>query len=209
MNSALEHNQALQQNGFFTAADLEENKQGRYSPAQLKRFEESRNFMQYTANKYDNKTPIISAIFGFAFLFFVVVLYFVGLFDMLQNMLGGLFFPVMAGALLLAALFIFVIIPRQYQATVEMTRSMGIPLAASPLGEIQTIEARAEAYISQRGINRRGHQSSRKTHILQMDSIKFIITDTLREAIQSKRLYRVHAVQDQGVWVLLSMETLE
>ncbi len=57
MNSALEHNQALQQNGFFTAADLEENKQGRYSLAQLKRFEESRNFMQYTANKYDNKTP--------------------------------------------------------------------------------------------------------------------------------------------------------
>jgi hypothetical protein len=32
MDSALEHNQALQQNGLFTAADLEANKQGRYSP---------------------------------------------------------------------------------------------------------------------------------------------------------------------------------
>ena len=209
MNSAFEHNQELQQNGFFTAADLEENKQGRYSPAQLKRFEESRNFMQHTTNKYDNKGPIISLIFGFGFLVFVVVLYFVGVFATLQSMLGNLFFPVMAGALLLAALFIFVIVPRQYQASVEMARSMGTPLAASPLGEIQTIEARAEVYISQGGINRRGHQSTRVSHILKMDSIQFNITDTLRETIQSKRLYRVHAVKDQGVWVLLSMETLE
>jgi hypothetical protein len=209
MNSALEHNQALQQNGLFTAADLETNKQGRYSPAQLKRFEETRNFMQYSANKYDNKGPIISMIFGFGFLAFTVVLYFVGLFDMLQNMLGSLFFPVMVGALILAALFIFVIVPRQYQASVEMARSMGTPLAASPLGEIQTIEARAEAYTSQGGINRRGHQPTRVSHILRMDDIKFIITESLRETIQSKRLYRVYAVKDQGVWVLLSMETLE
>ncbi len=209
MDSALEHNQALQQNGLFTAADLEANKQGLYSPAQLKRFEETRNFMQYSANKYDNKGPIVSLIFGFGLLAFAVVLYFVGVFDMLQNMLGGLFFPVMVGALLFAALFVFVIVPRQYQASVEMTRSMGTPLSASPLGEIQTIEARAEAYTSQGGINRRGHQPTRVSHILQMDSIKFIITDSLRETIQSKRLYRVHAVKDQGVWALLSMETLE
>ncbi len=209
MNSALEHNLELQQNGLFTNADLEANKQGRYSSAQLKRFEETRNFMQYSANKYDNKGPIISLIFGFGFLAFAVVLYFVGLFDMLQNTLGSLFFPVMAGALLLAALFIFVVIPRQYQASVEMAKSMGTPLAASPLGEIQTIEARAEAYTSQGGINRRGHQSAQISHILRMDSIEFNITDSLRETIQSKRLYRVHAVKDQGVWVLLSVETLE
>lgn len=209
MNSVLEHNQELQQNGLFTSADLEENKQGRYSPTQLKRFEETRNFMQYSANKYDNKGPIISLIFGVGFLIFAGVLYFVGVFDMLQNMLGVLFFPVMVGVLLLAALFIFVIVPRQYQASVEMARSMGTPLAASPLGEIQTIEARAEAYISQGGINRRGHQSTQKSHILRMDSIEFNITETLRETIQSKRLYRVHAVKDQGVWVLLSMENLE
>ena len=209
MDSALEHNQALQQNGLFTAADLEANKQGLYSPAQLKRFEETRNFMQYSANKYDNKGPIISLIFGFGFLAFAVVLYFVGVFDILQNMLGSLFFPVMVGALLLAALFIFVVIPRQYQASVEMAKSMGAPLTASPLGEIQTIEARAEAYTSQGGINRRGHQSAQISHILQMDSIEFNITDSLRETIQPKRLYRVHAVKGQGVWVLLSMETLE
>ncbi len=209
MNSALEHNLELQQNGLFTAADLEANKQGRYSPAQLKRFEETRNFMQYSANQYDNKGPIISLIFGFGFLVFAVVLYFVGVFDMLQNMLGSLFFPVMVGALLLAALFIFVVIPRQYQASVEMAKSMGTPLAASPLGEIQTIEARAEAYTSQGGINRRGHQAAQISHILRMDSIEFNITDLLRETIQPKRQYRVHAVKDQGVWVLLSMETLE
>ncbi|MBL8102808.1 MAG: hypothetical protein JNM02_09780 [Anaerolineales bacterium] len=209
MDSALEHNQVLQQNGLFTAADLEANKQGRYSPAQLKRFEEARNFMQYSANKYDNKGPVISLIFGFGFLVFAVVLYFVGVFDILRNTLGGLFFPVMIGALILAVLFIFVIVPRQYQASVEMARSMGTPLAASPLGEIQVIEARAEAYTSQGGINRRGHQSARVSHILQMDSIKFNITDSLQEAIQSKRLYRVYCVKDQGVWTLLSMETLE
>lgn len=209
MDAVFEHNQKLQQHGFFSSFDLEENKQGRYSPAQLKRFEESRNFMQYSANKYDNKGPIISLIFGFGFLAFAVALYFAGVFDMLQKSLGSLFLPVMVGVLLFAALFIFVIVPRQYQVTVEMTRSMGTPLAASPLGEIQTIEARAETRISQRGINRRGNQSPRKTHILQMDSIEFIVTDSLRESIQPKRLYRVYAVKDQGVWALLSMETLE
>jgi len=209
MNSVIEHNQVLQRNGMFSAADLEENKLGRYSPAQLKRFEESRNFMQYSANKYENKGPIISLIFGFGFLVFAAVLYFVGVFAMLQDMLGGLFFPVMVGALILAALFIFVIVPRQYQASVEMARGMGTPLAASPLGEIQTIEARAEVYTSQGGINRRGHQSAQISHILRMDSIEFNITDTLREIIQSRRMYRVYAVKDQGVWVLLSMETLE
>ncbi len=209
MDSTLEHNQVLQQNGSFTAADLEENQQGRYSPTQLKRFEETRDFMQYSANKYDNKGPIISLVFGFGFLIFVMVLYFVGLFDMLQDMLGGLFLPVMAGAAILAALFIFIIVPRQYQSTVEMARGMGTPLAENPLGEIQVIEARAVVFTSQGGINRRGHQSTQISHILQMDSIKFNITDSLKESIQPKRLYRVYAVKDQGVWVLLSMETLE
>lgn len=209
MDSTLEHNQVLQQNGSFTAADLEENQQGRYSPTQLKRFEETRDFMQYSANKYDNKGPIISLVFGFGFLIFVMVLYFVGLFDMLQDMLGGLFLPVMAGVAILAALFIFIIVPRQYQSTVEMARDMGTPLAENPLGEIQVIEARAVVFTSQGGINRRGHQSTQISHILQMDSIKFNITDSLKESIQPKRLYRVYAVKDQGVWVLLSMETLE
>jgi hypothetical protein len=209
MDSAFEHNQKLQQFGLFTAADLEENKLGRYSPTQLRRFEETRNFMQYSANKYDNKGPIISLIFGSGLLVFAVVLYFVGVVDLLQKMLGSLFFPVLVGALLLAALFVFVIVPRQYQASVEMARSMGTPLAASPLGEIQTIEARAEVYTSQGGINRRGHQSTQVTHVLRMDSIEFNIIDSLRETIQSKRLYRVWAVKDQGVWILLSMEALE
>lgn len=209
MNSVLEHNLALQQHGQFSAADLEANRQGQYSPVQLKRFEETRNFMQHSAAKYDNKGLVVSLIFGTGFLVFVVVLYFVGVFDILQNVLGGLFLPVMAGAAILAALFILVIVPRQYQASVEMARAMGTPLAASPLGEIQVIETHAEVYTSQSGINRRGHQSTGVSHILQMDGIKFNITASLQEAIQSKRKYRVYAVNDQGAWVLLSMEALE
>jgi hypothetical protein len=79
---------------------------------------------------------------------------------------------------------------------------MGTPLAESPLGAIQVIEARAEAYESQGGINRRGHQSAKVSYILQMDSIKFIITESLMSVIQNKRLYRVYAVNDQGVWIV-------
>ncbi len=209
MGSVLEHNLALQQHGQFSAADLEANRQGQYSPVQLKRFEEARNFMQHSAARYDNKGPVVSLIFGGGFLVVVGVLYVVGVFDSLQNVLGGVFLPVMAGAVILTALFILVIVPRQYQASVEMARAMGTPLAASPLGEIQVIESQAEAYTSQGGINRRGHQSARVSHILQMDGIKFNITASLQEVIQSKRKYRVYAVNDQGVWVVLSMEALE
>jgi len=209
MDSTFEHNQVLQQNGFFSAVDLEENKQGRYSPDQLKRFEDSRNFMLSSANKYDNKGSIVSLIFGFGFLAFAVVLYFVGVFDLLQNMLGRLFLPAMAGGAVLVALYIFIVIPRQFQSTVDMAKGMGTPLAASPLGDIQIIEARADVYTSQGGINRRGHQSPKVSHVLKLDSIEFVITDSLREVIQPKRLYRVYAVKDQGSWDLLSMETLE
>lgn len=124
-------------------------------------------------------------------------------------MLGSLFLPLMCGLAIFAALFVFVIAPRQYQSSVDMYKSMGTPLGESPLGAIQTIEARAEAYKSQGGINRSGHQSSRVSYVLQMDSIKFLISQSLMEVIENKRLYRVYAVQDQGAWTLLSMETLE
>src|SRR5690242_9501988 len=123
MDSLSEHNSTLQQKGNFSAADLETNKQKQYSKTQLQRFENEREFIRATSGKYENKNPLISLIFGFGFLLFAVVLYFVGVFDMLRNVLGGLFFPVLIGAALLAALFIFVIIPRQYQASVEMYNS--------------------------------------------------------------------------------------
>jgi hypothetical protein len=209
MSSVYEHNYELQQKGMFSAADLEENKQGRYSPAQLQRFQNERDFMKYNAEKYDNKSPMISAIFGVGLLGFVVVLYFVGVFDMFQSMLGGLFFPVMACGGILALLFVFVIVPRQYKASVEMAKGMGTPLAESQLGELQTVEARAEAFKSQGGINRRGHQSPKISYILKMESIEFRLTESFFEVIQPKRLYRVYCVKDQGVWTLLSMETLE
>lgn len=209
MDSVREHNEALQQKGMFTPADLEENRQGRYSTVQTKRFEDERNFIQSTAPKYDNKGWLISLMFAVGALFFAGVLYFVGVFDSLQNILGGFFFPVMCGAAMIAALFIFVIVPRQYQSSVNAYKGMGTPLPESPLGEIQMIEARAEVYTSQGGINRRGHQSSRVSHILQMEGIEFRITASFKEVIQPKRLYRAYCVKDQGVWMLLSMETLE
>lgn len=209
MTSTQDHNHQLQKSGNFTPVDLEANKLGQYSEAQIKRFKENRDFIQQTSGKYENKGPLISLIFGVGLLFFCAVLYFVGVFDMLRSSLGGLFLPVLAGAAILAALFVFVIAPRQYQSSVDMYKSMGTPLAESPLGTIQVIEARAEAYESQGGINRRGHQSSRVSYVLQMDSIKFLIAESLMNTIQNKRLYRVYCVNDQGVWTLLSMETLE
>jgi hypothetical protein len=209
MNSAYEHNYELQQEGMFTAADLKANQQGSYSPSQLKQFENAREFMKYSADKYGNKGPLISLIFGVGLLGFAALLYFVGVFDVFRSILGGLFLPVMAGAVLLALLFVFVVVPRQYQSTVEMARGMSAPLAESPLGEIQVIETRAEKYKTQGGINRRGIQSRKISYILNMDNVEFHVTDSFFEVIQPKRLYRVHCVKDQGVWTLLSMETLE
>lgn len=209
MSSVYEHNSALQQVNAFTAADLEANKKGEYSPAQLERFKAGRDYIQQTSSKYENKGPLISLIFGLGVVLLAVVLYFVGVFDMLQTMLGGLFLPVTVGLALLALLFVFVIAPRSYQSSVDMYKSMGEPLTEQPLGSIQVIEARAEAYRSQGGINRRGHQSSQVSYILRMDSIKFLITETLMNAIENKRLYRVYCVNDGGVWTLLSMEALE
>src|SRR5512133_1577796 len=115
MDTAHDHNNALIQNGYFSAADLEANKQGRYSDAQINRFKAERDYIQNSAGKYENKGWLISLIFGAGLLFFVVVLYFVGVFDMLQSALGSLFLPVMAGAGILAALFVLVIAPRSYQ----------------------------------------------------------------------------------------------
>jgi len=209
MNSAYDHNYELQYEGTFTTADLKENQQGRYSQAQLKQFENSREFMTYSANKYENRGPLISMIFGVGLLGFVAVLYVIGVFDMFRAMLGGLFLPVIAGLGILAVLFIFVIVPRQYQSTVEMARGMGAPLAESPPGEIQVIEARAEKSQTQGGINRRGGQSSKISCLLKMDGIEFKLQPSFWELIDPKRLYRVYCVKDQGVWVLLSMETLE
>lgn len=209
MDSINEHNSALQQNGNFSAVDLETNRKGEFSPAQIKRFEDERNFIKSNSQKYNNKGWLISLIFGGFALFFAFVLYLVGVFDILQESLGGLFFPVLCVVGIIVAVLVIFVIPRQYQSTVDMYNAMGNSLKEEPLGNIQVIEARAEVYESQGGINRRGHQSAKISYILQMDSIKFIISESLMETIQNKRLYRVYAVQEGGVWMLLSMETLE
>lgn len=210
MESAPDHNSALQNVNHFTAADLEANKQGRYSESQLRRLESEREFFQQTSGRYENRSFLVSSIFGVGALFFCLVLYFVGVFEALQTMLGGLFLPVMAGLAILAVLFIFVIVPRQYQSSVEMYKSMGAPLAGKPPGAIQTIEARAKAYESRAGLDRNLHSvSSRVSYVLEMDGIKFLITESLMTVIQNNRLYRVYCINDGGVWRLLSMETLE
>jgi hypothetical protein len=209
MDSIHEHNQALQQSGGFFASDLTANQQGRYSDGQLERLKAERDYIQHSAAKYDNKKPMIILIFGVAFAFFLAVLYFVGIFDVLQNILKGAFLPVMLAALVLAVFMIVVVIPRQYQSSVDAYKAMGAPVSPGELGEIQTIEARAETYKSQGGINRRGHQSSKISHILEMDGIKFRVTNSLLAVIEPKRLYRVYAVNDQGAWQLLSMEALD
>jgi hypothetical protein len=209
MNTTEEHNQTLQQHGGFSQHDLDENRQSRYSQSQRKRFETEREFFQSSADKYQNTTPLISMIFLVGLLIFVVILYFVGVFDTLQSVLGLFFFPSLACAGTLALLFILIIIPRQYQSSVDQFKAMGTPLAENPLGEIQTVDAQAESFISQAGINRRGHQSGKKTYVLKMAGIEFKLTSSFLDSIQQNRLYRVYAVEDQGLWVLLSMETLE
>lgn len=210
MNSTFDHNYALQQANYFNTADLEANRKGEFSEFQLNQIKTERGYIQASAGKYENKGPVISLIFGSGLLFFCVVLYFVGVFDMLQSTLGSLFLPVMVGLAILAVLFVFVIAPRQYQSSVDMYKSMGTPMEEKPLGAIQVIEARAEAYESRAGLDRNMHSvSSRVSYVLQMDSIKFLISKSLMQAIQNKRLYRAYAVNEGGAWRLLSMETLE
>lgn len=209
MDSILEHNQTLQKNGLFSAADLEENRSGRYSPAQLEREKTARDSIGVYAEKFNNKKPAIRLIFGVGFIVFCAALYFVGVFDILQNILGRFFLPALLVALILAALMILVIIPNQYQFSVDAAKALSAPLAESPLGAIQTIEARANVYKSQGGINRRGQQSPKISHILQMDDIEFRLSESFWKMIQPKRMYRVFAVKNEGWWQLLSMETLE
>jgi len=210
MSSTYEHNYALQQTRYFTAEDLEANRKGQYSQGQVGQAKTLREGAKQNVGRYENKGWVISLIFGVGALFFCVVLYFVGVFDMFQSMLGSLFLPVMAGLCLVAALFIFVIAPRSYQSSVDMYKGMGASLEESPLGQIQAIEARADTYESRMGVNRRGHRSSnRVSYVLQMDSITFNVTDTLMNTIEKKRLYRVYCVNNGGYWQLLSMETLE
>ena len=210
MSSTYEHNYALQQTRYFTAEDLEANRKGQYSQGQVGQAKTLREGAKQNVGRYENKGWVISLIFGVGALFFCVVLYFVGVFDMFQSMLGSLFLPVMAGLCHVAALFIFVIAPRSYQSSVDMYKGMGASLEESPLGQIQVIEARADTYESRMGVNRRGHRSShRVSYILQMDTITLNITDALMNTIEKKRLYRVYCVNNGGYWQLLSMETLE
>jgi hypothetical protein len=209
MNTTEEHNQTLQQHGGFSQHDLDENRQSRYSQSQRKRFETEREFFQSSADKYQNTTPLISMIFLVGLLIFVVILYFVGVFDTLQSVLGLFFFPSLACAGTLALLFILIIIPRHYQSSVDQFKAMGTPLAENPLGGNTNCRCtgRVVHFTGQDKSQRK--QSGKKTYVLKMAGIEFKLTSSFLDSLQQNRLYRVYAVEDQGLWVLLSMETLE
>ena len=209
MSSAYEHNSALLQTRFFTSEDLDLNKQGKYSPGQIKRFEEERAFVRKSAPKYQNKGWVISLVFGVGALLLATILYFVGVFAALQSALGSLFLPMMLGAGILVALFVLVLAPRSYQSSVEMYQSMGSDLRDEPLGPIQTIEARANVYEGRSGEPRRGGRMNKVYFILEMENIKFYISQPLMETLQKGRLYRAYVMQEHGAWLLLSIETLE
>lgn len=209
MSSINDHNYSLQQTGYFTTEDLEFNKQGKYSPAQVKRFEDERAFVRESTPKYQNKGWVISLVFGIGACAFAVVLYFVGVFAALQDALGSLFLPVMAGVGILVAVFVFILAPRSYRSSVSMYQSMGTPLKDDPLGAIQAIDEHANVYEGYSGESRRGGRSNKVYYILEMGSIKFYISQTLMETIQKGRLYRAYAAQEHGAWLLLSIETLE
>jgi hypothetical protein len=73
-------------------------------------------------------------IFGIGALFFAFILYLVGVFDILQDSLGTLFFPVLCVIAIFVAVLVLFVIPRQYQSSVEMYQAMGNSQEAEPVG---------------------------------------------------------------------------
>lgn len=209
MSSITEHNLALQSSANFTAKDLEINQRNEYSPEQIKFYENLRTNMRENAKKYDNKGWMISIIFGIGFCLFAGVLYFVGVFEILQESLGNFFLPVLACGFGIVLLYIVFVLPRQFQSTVQMAYEGGASLTEKPLPPIEVIEARAEKYVSQPGVPAQGGRSHKKTYILQMGDIELSILKSLHEIIEPKRLYRAYVQNNQGYWHLLSIETLE
>lgn len=177
-----EHNAALQQTQFFTATDLEANRKGQYSQAQLERAKESREYVQQNYGKYENKGWLISLIFGGFLLLLCSCFVLPGCDRHVPKHVGESLFAghgwfMSACRLVRLRPLLRARINPQWICTSPWARRS----RNSRFGAIQVIKARAEAYKSQGGINRRGHQSSRVSYILQMDSIKFIISRSLDE----------------------------
>lgn len=209
MDTIIEHNQALQQYGFFSAADLEVNRQRRFSPSQWKRFDDTRAYKQQSAKKYEQRASPIGSIILVGILLAVLAFDYNGNLKILEEILGSSFQPVMLGALMLAMLFILVIIPLQYRDWVDAYNTKRTILAVSPLRTVHVIEGQAEVFSSDSGDDRQGGHSHRGPHVLQMESVRLLIPPSLSRVIEPKRTYRVYAVLDHGVWVLLSMEAIQ
>ena len=209
MDPITEHNLALQRNGFFSAADLDANRRGRYSLAQINHFQGNRDDMRKTTLKYEDRTSLTASVIGVGLILLAVALDFNGNLQILAETFGDLFLPLMLCSLILALVVILVIIPHQYGDSVAAHKEKGTSLTAAPLEQIQTIEARAEVFSSRPGRDPKGQQPPRGPHLLQMNGIPFLIPDSLRQVIQPKRAYRVYAVHNSSGWILLSMETTE
>lgn len=133
MTSRNEHNLALQNNAIFNQDDLETNQRGAYSAKQIKFYENILTTMRENATRYNNKGWVVSIIFAIGFCLFVSVLYFVGVFEILQNSLGNLFLPALACVSMAVLLYIVFVLPRQFQSTVQMGQEAGAPLSQRPL----------------------------------------------------------------------------
>ena len=209
MDSSIDHNQTLQQMGFFSAADLEANRQGRFSHSQLKRIEELRSHSRQSAQRYEQRASPIASILLVGIILVALALDYNGNLKVLEDILGNFFLPAMLAVLSLTILFILVIIPIQYQDWVEAYSAKRTLLAVSPMRTLHMLEGQVRTYALESVDEQQERQFQHGSHVLQINSIRLLIPASLSRAIEPERTYRVYAVIDHGAWNLLSMEDIE
>ena len=208
MDSIIDHNQTMQQMGFFSAADLEANRQGHFSHSQLKRIEERRSYTRQSAQRYEQRASPIASILLVGIILIALALDYNGNLKVLEDILGNFFLPAMLAVLSLSILFILVVIPIQYQDWVEAYSAKRTLLAVSPMRTLHVLEGQVRTYALETFDERQGTEFQHGSHVLQIDSIRLLIPASLSRVIEPERTYRVYAVIDHGAWNLLSMEDI-
>ncbi len=202
MDTIKDHNQALQQNGYFSAADLACNRQRRYSLTQLQRIEGEGSFSNQKAAIVDQwSSPMLMIALVGMFLFMLAIDP-NGHLGVLKRIMGDLFVPVMLVVLILAILFVIVIVPQLFQEPVKR----GIRRDTGP---IQVLEGQAELHSYPTTPDPSGRRPGRERHILQISGIQIPISERLSQVIQPNLSYRAYIVSKRGTWILLSMEASE
>ncbi|MGE5462110.1 MAG: hypothetical protein ACM3PS_02060 [Syntrophothermus sp.] len=202
MDPIKEHNQALQQNGYFSAADLAWNRQRRYSPSQLQRIEVERSFLHQKDTITAQWTPPMLMITLVGLFLFMLALDPNGHLRALKTLLGEFFLPVVLLALALMLLFVIVIVLQPLQRP----EGFDIKMDTMQSGPIQVIEGQAELYRSPGGSASTDRPSNQMNTILLIGDNRIPISERLSQVIQPNRLYRVYAINKMGTWALLSME---